>query len=283
MQVEILFHDYLPWKAKFRSNLFTIIIAIVINRVRFLSKHPNGGNFNTDDGNFHQDSSSMLLLSNNNRFKKKKGKRKKNDLKRLDRKRERELRATRRRARRARFENSNTRGHCTPTRVNLMAKSRASVCSAVCNKQPRRRRRLVSSSSAYRRASSRLVAGHNNRVSNSRSFRNKRVVCCRYGLTLASPLSLSLSLLRGRDKTYSCLTIKTNRFVPRHAEISHSSRDSKIENSWHFAFVFDFFSFSPFSRFFVLSLSLFVSRVERQRDKGKNADQCSTGNRTVGR
>ena len=102
-----------------------------------------------------------------------------------------------------------------------------------------RRRRLVSSS-AYRRASSRLVAGHNNRVSNSDSFRNKRVVCCRYGLALLLSfsflsfafISLSLSLFLSLLVTikHARLTIKTNRFVPRQAKFSHTNH-VKIEKS----------------------------------------------------
>lgn len=107
-------------------------------------------------------------------------------------------------------------GSLYPDASQFNSKVAGGVCRAVCNKQPRRRR-LVSSS-AYRRASSRLVAGHNNRVSNSDSFRNKRVVCRRYCLTLLS-FSFSVSLrpccplFGSRDKRL-LLTIKTNRFVP---------------------------------------------------------------------
>lgn len=107
-------------------------------------------------------------------------------------------------------------GSLYPDASQFSSKVAGGVCRAVCNKQPRRRR-LVSSS-AYRRASSRLVAGHNNRVSNSDSFRNKRVVCRRYCLTLLS-FSFSVSLrpccplFGSRDKRL-LLTIKTNRFVP---------------------------------------------------------------------
>lgn len=117
-----------------------------------------------------------------------------------------------------------------------------------------RRRRLVSSS-AYRRASSRLVAGHNNRVSNSGSFGNKRVVCCRYGPTLlyiflsSSLSSLSLLLSPRRDKQ-ARLTIKTNRFVPRHAQISRSNRSSRLFLRFHL----------PIS----LSLSLFFLSAPRE-------------------
>lgn len=118
------------------------------------------------------------------------------------------------------------RGHCTPTRVNLMAKSCAERRGV--QQTAARRRRLVSSS-AYRRASSRLVAGHNNRVSNSASF--KKQTCCLLPIRpntslLLSRSSPSPSSRSSRRDKRTCLTIKTNRFVP--SPLPH------IPNTYHF-------------------------------------------------
>jgi len=55
----------------------------------------------------------------------------------------------------------------------------AAIISDASSERDTRQQRLVNGR-AYRRASSRLTAGHNNRVSNFVSFRNRRVVCRRH-------------------------------------------------------------------------------------------------------
>lgn len=121
-----------------------------------------------------------------------------------------------------------------------------------------RRRRLVSSS-AYRRASSRLVAGHNNRVSNSASF--KKQTCCLLPIRPNTSLLLSRSpppppppsssRSSRRDKR-TCLTIKTNRFVPP-LPLPHTYRTTlPFQSRRKSRGVGIFPSFSSFSIFFLV-------------------------------
>lgn len=128
-----------------------------------------------------------------------------------------------------------------------------------------RRRRLVSSS-AYRRASSRLVAGHNNRVSNSASF--KKQTCCLLPIRpntslLLSRSSPSPSSRSSRRDKRTCLTIKTNRFVPSPSPTYRTLTISIIEENREVSVFFPVFLVSPFFRFRDWKNESFVQRVEK--------------------